>query len=91
MAEAALAEMKAMVDYATLTAPFDGVVTRRKINTGDFVQPAVGAAQDPLYVIHRRDLMRIFVEVPEADAVWVKDGTPARIRIPSLKGRVWGL
>ncbi len=29
--------------------------------------------------------MRVLVEVPEADAVWVKDGNPARIRIPALR------
>jgi RND family efflux transporter MFP subunit len=70
-----------MVAYATLTAPFDGIVTRRRINTGDFVQPPPGGTQDPLYVIQRRDVVRIFVEVPEADAAWVKEGTPARIEI----------
>ena len=79
--------MQSLVDYATLSAPFDGVVSRRSINTGDFVQPPSAAQQDAVYVVQRRDLMRIFVEVPEADAVWVKVGTPAQIRIPILKDR----
>ena len=39
VAQAALGRMQSLVDYATLTAPFDGVVTRRNINTGEFVQP----------------------------------------------------
>ncbi len=87
VAEAARAKMQTLVDYATLTAPFDGIVSRRNINTGDFVQPPSGAPKEPLYIVQRRDLMRIFVEVPETDVVWVKDGTAARIRIPVLKNR----
>ena len=85
VAQAAQERMQSMVDYATLSAPFDGVVSRRNINTGDFVKPPTAVEETPLYVVQRRDLMRVFVEVPEADAVWVKAGSPARIHIPILK------
>jgi HlyD family secretion protein len=87
VAEAARDKMQTLVDYATITAPFDGVVTQRTINTGDFVQPPAGAPMVPLYVLHRRDLMRVFVDVPESDAVWIKDGALARIRVPILQDR----
>ena len=87
VAQAAQQRMQSMVDFATLSAPFDGVVSRRNINTGDFVKPPTAVEETPLYVVQRRDLMRVFVEVPEADAVWVKAGTPARIVIPILKDR----
>ena len=39
VAEADRERVSALLDYAKLTAPFKGVVTRRNINTGDFVQP----------------------------------------------------
>jgi RND family efflux transporter MFP subunit len=77
----------AILNYARIEAPFDGVITRRTISRGDFVQPPSTAPQQPLYVIHRRDLMRIFVEVPESEAVWVTEKTPANIRIPVLQDR----
>ena len=39
VAQAVMERMQALLDYSTLTAPFDGVVTQRNINTGDFVKP----------------------------------------------------
>ena len=86
VSQAAAKRMQALLDYSTLRAPFDGVVSRRNINTGDFVKPPNAVAETPLYVIEHRDLMRVFVEIPEADSVWVKAGTAARIRIPILHG-----
>jgi HlyD family secretion protein len=87
VAEAARDKMQTLVNYAALTAPFDGVVTQRNISTGDFVQPPAGPATVPLYVLHRRDVMRVFVDVPESDAVWVQDGALARVRVPILQDR----
>jgi HlyD family secretion protein len=77
----------ALLGYARIEAPFDGIVSRRTISRGDFVQPPAGAASVPLYVVQRRDLMRIFVDVPEADAVWVREGTPVRVLVPALQDR----
>jgi multidrug efflux pump subunit AcrA (membrane-fusion protein) len=76
-----------IVAYGRLLAPYDGVVTRRNINSFDFVQPPTGGKGEPLYVVERRDRMRIFVEVPESDAVWVHKGSEARVRIQALQGR----
>jgi RND family efflux transporter MFP subunit len=76
-----------LVGYARLLAPYDGVVTRRNINTFDFVQAPTAGKGEPLYVVERRDIMRIFVEVPETDAVWVSKGASARVRIQALQGR----
>jgi HlyD family secretion protein len=78
---------KTLLGYATLTAPFDGVVTRRNVNTWDFAQPPTGGKGEPLYVVERRDTMRIFVDVPEADAVWVNKGTKADIHVQVIKGQ----
>jgi RND family efflux transporter MFP subunit len=76
--------LSALVGYTRITAPYDGVVTRRNINTDDFVQPPTGGKGEPLYVVERRDKMRVVVEVPEADADWVAKDAPARIRVQAL-------
>jgi multidrug resistance efflux pump len=79
--------VKAQLQYTRLTAPYDGVVTQQHINTGDFVQLATAGKGRPLYVVQRRDKVRIFVQVPEADAEWVRQGAEAQIRVQALRGR----
>jgi multidrug efflux pump subunit AcrA (membrane-fusion protein) len=75
----------AMLDYTQVRAPFDGVVTRRAVDVGHLVQPPSTAGTAPLFVVTRTDPVRIFVEVPEADAALVKDGTPAVVRVQALQ------
>jgi HlyD family secretion protein len=85
VAEADSRYTAALLEYAQIRAPFDGVVVRRHVDTGHFLQPGVGGkGAEPLFVVCRTDTMRIFVDVPEADAVLVKDGGAARIRLQAL-------
>ena len=84
---------KAWVDYLTLTAPFDGVITARNANTFDFVLPTTGdptafylspdispgGGAAPIYVVDRTDIVRIFVDVPEQDANYVHIGSKATV------------
>ncbi len=79
--------VKTLLEYRQLTAPFNGVVTRRNINTDDFVQPPTAGKGEPLYVVERRDIMRIFVPVREEDAPWVNQGVPATVRVQALPGQ----
>jgi HlyD family secretion protein len=79
-------QVNTLLGYRKLAAPFDGVVTRRNINTDDFVQPPTAGKGEPLYVVQRRDVMRIFVPVREEDAPWVNKGVSATVRVQALPG-----
>lgn len=81
--------VKDQVGYMRLTAPYDCVVVQRNINTGDFVQAATTGGGKPLYLVHRTDLMRVWVQVPEKDADWIEKGTAARLRIQALPGQIF--
>jgi HlyD family secretion protein len=88
-AQAALAYANTMLDYATIRAPFDGVVTRRNVNAGDFVQPAAGGTKaQALFVVDQIDPVRVFVNVPGADAPWIKDGDPVTLELQGAGGSV---
>jgi RND family efflux transporter MFP subunit len=88
--QAALADrdhVAALVQYTKLEAPYTGVVVWRNVNTRDFFQPAVGAGSkgEPLFIVAQEDPVRIFVDVPETDAVLVSKDAEARIRVRGLQ------
>jgi multidrug efflux pump subunit AcrA (membrane-fusion protein) len=80
-------QMAALLNYANVPAPFDGIVTIRKVDTSHFVQPPTGGRGEPLFAVARIDPVRVFVDVPETDAGFVKDGDAARIRVKALQGQ----
>jgi HlyD family secretion protein len=85
VAEANLAQSAAQHSYLTLKAPFDGVVTLRRVDPGHFVQPAASHSL-PLLVVARSDRMRVFVAVPEVEAAYVDLGDPLTIEVQALRG-----
>ena len=80
----------AMLAYTKVTAPYDGVVTVRNANTGDYVQAVTGdkSTTNPsaIFVVARIDKVRVFVDVPEAYARYVQKGTKAVVRAEALSG-----
>jgi HlyD family secretion protein len=85
--EADRRQAQAMLNYSRIPAPFDGVVSERHVDTGHFLQPGTsggGTRSEPLFVVVRIDRVRVFLDVPEADAVLVTDGGSARVRVPVL-------
>jgi len=74
-----------MLRYATIRAPFDGVVTRRIADPGHYRQPgASGPRGEPIVVVTCTDPVRIVVDVKETDAVWIADRAPVKVRVPAL-------
>lgn len=80
-----LSELDALLDYATLKAPFAGVVTDRQVDPGDLVRQAseVGTGR-PLFVVSRMDKVRVRIPVPESDAALVNRGDEVTLSFPSF-------
>jgi len=82
---------KALLDYTQVTAPYDGVVTVRNANTGDYVQAVTGdkSTVNPsaIFVVERTDPLRVFIDVPERYAAYVGKGTKADVRTEALSGQ----
>ena len=78
-----LAELDVLVDYATLKAPFAGMVTARTIDPGDLVR--VGdTANRALLVISQVDKLRVHIPVPEVEAAHVDRGDVVTLAFPSF-------
>ncbi len=77
VAEADLKYAEIMVDYATIRAPYDGIITRRLLDTGTFVQSAVSGKPSPLFTVARVEPLRIVADIPETEAAWVRIGQKA--------------
>jgi multidrug efflux pump subunit AcrA (membrane-fusion protein) len=85
VAAAEARRLEAMLNYATIRAPFDGIVTRRKVNNGDLVQPG-GGKDDWLFTVARLDPVRVVIRVPEVDAELVRNGQEVKLTIQALSG-----
>ena len=85
VAEAELERSKEFVKYTIIKSPYDGVVTKRCFDPGDFIRSAdVSGDRVPVVAVDRTDKMRIVVQVPEADVPYVKEGETATIEIDAL-------
>lgn len=82
-------EMEALKNYATLSAPFAGVVTARHVDLGDLVrntQAASGTKGPPLFSVAQVDKVRIRVAIPENDAPWTDPDDKASLRLRAISG-----
>lgn len=77
---------RTLVSYTRVVAPFDGVVTRRLANVGDLVQNAATGRGMPLFTCQKLDVVRVFCDVPDANAAAVRPGMKAEIRLNGAGG-----
>ncbi|HJZ59208.1 MAG TPA: efflux RND transporter periplasmic adaptor subunit [Gemmataceae bacterium] len=82
VAKADVGRVEALLGYTKITAPYDGVVTRRSVNTEDFV----GSDKAALFSVARTDPVRVVVQVPEADAGLVAPGQDVTFAVQGLEG-----
>jgi HlyD family secretion protein len=89
VAEARLARAQVLVSYTRITAPFDGVVTRRTFHPGAFIRSAADGMPEPLLTVMRTDLMRVVIQVPDLDVPLLDVGDKVTLAVDALKGKVF--
>jgi HlyD family secretion protein len=80
-AKADAEKVQALLQYNRITAPFDGVVTRRLVNPGDLVQAAISTRTTPLFTIQQIDTVRVLADVPEWSAVGIHPGLASEVTL----------
>jgi multidrug resistance efflux pump len=83
VARAEVRRVEALRGYTAIKAPFDGIVTRRAVNTGDLVS---GTEKAALFMVAKTTPVRVVVNVPEADAGLVAAGQEVKLAIQAVEG-----
>ena len=76
----------ARASYTRIAAPFDGVITQRSVDPGDFVQNATTGSPEPLLTVARTDVVTVFMKVPNNFAPLVTKNIDAVIQMNELPG-----
>jgi RND family efflux transporter MFP subunit len=76
MAAATVAETRTMVENASVTAPFDGTVTRRYLEPGD-----LGTPGRPIFAMEDSSLLRLEINVGESLAGSLALGSKFRVEV----------
>jgi RND family efflux transporter MFP subunit len=72
--------------YASVVAPFDGIITQRNVDVGALVQGNANTGTF-MFEIMRKDVIRVWVYVPQDAAFGVAPGVDAVVRVPELPDR----
>lgn len=87
--QAEVASAKANVDrlvatkgFQHLVAPFDGVVTARATDVGALINAGSGGTGPELFAVSDISRLRVYVQVPQAFAAQVREGTSASLTLP---------
>jgi RND family efflux transporter MFP subunit len=65
--------------FKQVTAPFDGVITERRVDVGDLITAGSTASTTPLFGVAQYDQIRVFADVPQRLSVDLAVGNTAQI------------
>ncbi|MGH9431149.1 MAG: efflux RND transporter periplasmic adaptor subunit [Terriglobia bacterium] len=89
-AQATLHSVEEIESYLRVTAPFDGIITKRFVHPGALVGPSGGpGAQAPMLSIEHISRLRLVVAVPELYVAGVKEGTKVNFTVPAFPSRTF--
>jgi len=83
--KATVAEAQAMLAYAEVRAPFDGVITRKVAEAGDLAVPG-----KPIVEIENPSSLELEADVPEALVSGVRPDSAMRVKVDSIRKEVTG-
>lgn len=84
-AQAALRQARSTLEYRSLRAPFDGIVTEKKVDAGTLASPGF-----PLFTVEDTRRYRLEVSVDEGVIGLVRMGQPLSVHIDALDAELSG-
>jgi len=77
------------LNYTRIVAPFDGTLTSRSIDIGNYVAVGNGTGTTPLFTVADDSKVRIYVSVPQNSSSQLRPGVTAKFTVPEHPGRVF--
>jgi membrane fusion protein (multidrug efflux system) len=77
--------LEQLVSFQRVVAPFAGTVTICAVDVGDLIVAGSGGSQ--LFHLAQTDKLRVYVRVPEPDALGIAPGQAATLTTPESPGR----
>jgi RND family efflux transporter MFP subunit len=93
-AESELSRAKAMLQYATIRAPFTGVITKRYANTGSMIQAGTSSQTQamPIVRLAQNSLLRLVLPVPVTAVADIREGQTVDVVVTNtgrkLRGKI---
>jgi membrane fusion protein, multidrug efflux system len=88
MANAAnVKRLQAKQGFQRVVAPFDGVITVRKVDQGALITEGSQSSNLELYQMGKLDRLRVYVSVPQRIARYLKTGESAELLVPEYPDR----
>ena len=86
VSQAEQSHVKTLYRYATITAPFAGVVTKRYANNGSLIQAGTASQSQAMPVVRLSEngLLRLALPVPESAVPLIHLGEPVDVRVSAL-------
>ncbi|HEY7327001.1 MAG TPA: efflux RND transporter periplasmic adaptor subunit [Gemmataceae bacterium] len=89
LAQAVQDKVRIQEGFTQLKAAFDGVVTRRTADVGNYVQPSDSRLLQPLLTVQRIDMVRILFQAYNNEASLIKRGMSAKLWLAGIHGSVY--
>lgn len=86
-AQANLDRLLAMKEFAKITAPFDGTVTKRTIDQGALVSAGPASNGEPLFAVSDIHALRVYVSVPQSYSAQIVPGMQVTLTVPEYPGK----
>jgi RND family efflux transporter MFP subunit len=90
-ARAALDQLVATQAYESIRAPFSGIVTARFVDPGALIPQATSqaGAASPIISLATLSPLRIYADVPQSSAPFIRNGDPASITVNEYPQRIF--
>jgi RND family efflux transporter MFP subunit len=87
--EANVRSLTEQASFSRVTAPFNGIILSRGIDTGSLISSGSQTGVTQIFSIGQSDKVRVFASVPQASSVGLRQAQVAKVAIRELPGQTF--